>query len=183
MMDMLKRFTRLFKPLIVVKKLTGEVTVIDKRCKICVHPQRAEIEQKLLQGASYEEIEKEYGMSHASVSRHFKKHMPRLVMDQAEMEKLYQEHRVKVIDLQEELFRIISRLENLFQKLEKFDETFFSGARKISPHAYIESIAERRQILAQIKETLTAIEELKTEIKTEKDLSELLKKLKESQKD
>jgi hypothetical protein len=39
-------------------------------------------------------------------------------------------------------------------------------------------VSERRNILQQIRETLLLIQELKGEIKTEKDISELLQKLK-----
>jgi hypothetical protein len=100
-------------------------------------------------------------------------------MDQEQIQKLYEEHRVKQVDLAEEMFKLISRLEQLYQKLEKLDEKFFGEGKKISPHAYVESIGERRQIIQQIRETLLTINELKTEIKTEKDLTELLQKLKQ----
>jgi hypothetical protein len=86
------------------------------------------------------------------------------------------ERRVKQIDLQEELFRLVDRLNTLFAKLEKMDTLFEAG--KVKAHAYVESVSERRNILQQIRETLLLIQELKGEIKTEKDISELLQKLK-----
>jgi len=72
-----------------------------------------------------------------------------------------------------------AKLEELYKNLERLDQKFFvsEGKPKISPHAYIESIQERRSILGQIRETLFTINELKTEIKTKRDLSELLQKL------
>jgi DNA-binding transcriptional ArsR family regulator len=173
----LKNIRRLFLPqAIIIKKLSGETFIVDKRCKVCMHPQRAEIEKKLIDGANYEEIAKQYDLSIASISRHLRKHMPRLVLEPEKLQELYQERRVKQIDLQEEMFRLIDRLNNLFAKLEKLDALFESG--KVKAHAYVESVSERRNILQQIRETLLIIQELRGEIKTEKDISELLQKLK-----
>jgi len=173
----LKKIGRIFLPrVIIAKTLAGETFILDKRCKICTHPQRAEIEKKLVEGVNYEEVAKEYGVSIASISRHLRKHMPKLVMEPEVLQELYEERRVKQIDLQEELLRLVDRLNTLFTKLENFDKKFDEG--KVKPHAYVESISERRNILQQIRETLLVINELKTELKTEKDISELLQKLK-----
>ncbi|MEM4329526.1 MAG: hypothetical protein QXF97_06515 [Candidatus Caldarchaeum sp.] len=158
----------------IVRTLKGDVVIVDKRCKICTHEKRAEIENMLLEGKTYAEISQKYGVDDAGLSRHFRKHFPRL-MNQAELEKIYHNHMAKQIDLQEELLNVVGRLNDLFQKLERFDKQFEEG--KVKPHAYVESVAERRQILQQIRESLITIQELKTEIKTEKDLSELLQKL------
>jgi len=182
---MFKKLVLLFKILrrreqvYLVKTLKGDNVVISRKCIICKHPQRAEIEKMLLEGHTYREICEKFGLDDSSLQRHFKNHMPRLVLNQEQIEKLYEKHRVKQIDLAEEMFKLISRLEQLYQKLEKLDEKFFNEGKKISPHAYVESVGERRQIIQQIRETLLTINELKTEIKTEKDLTELLQKLKQ----
>ena len=179
-----KVLRRLFaEQVYVVKTVKGERVVISRKCVVCKHPQRAEIEKMLLEGHTYKEICERFGLDDSSLQRHFKNHMPRLIMDQEQIQKLYEEHRVKQIDLAEEMFKLIGRLEQLYQKLEKIDEKFFGGGgeekRKVSPHAWIESIGERRQILQQIRETLLVIDQLKSELKTEKDLTELLQKLKQ----
>jgi predicted transcriptional regulator len=165
----------LLSRVIVIKKLSGETFIVDKRCKVCMHPRRAEIEKKLIEGMSYEEVAKEYGLSAAGISRHLRKHMPRLVLEPEKLEELYEERRVKQIDLQEEMFRLIDRLNGLFVKLEKIDMLFEGG--KVKAHSYVESVSERRNILQQIRETLLVIQELRGEIKTEKDISELLRRL------
>ncbi len=182
----IRRFLRrlLRPPVILVRTLRGDL-IIDRGCKICRHPRRAEIEKMLLEGRTYKEIVEAFNneFSIASLSRHLRLHMPRLILDPEKLNQLYQEHRVKQIDLQEELFKLLGRLEELYKKLERLDEKFFvsEGKPKISPHAYIESVQERRNILTQIRETLLKMEELKQEIKTEKDLSELLQKLREAE--
>lgn len=82
---------------------------------------------------------------------------------------------MRQIDLQEEMFRLIDRLNGLFFKLEQFDRMF--SEKEINPKIYVESISARKNILEQIRKTLLIIQKLKGEIKTEKDLSELLQKL------
>lgn len=164
---------------VMVRTLRGETVIVDKRCRVCGHPQRAEIERALVNGETYEKIAEKYGLSIAGVQRHFKSHVPRLILDPAEVEKLYQERRVRQLDLQEELLKLIARLEGLFAKLEKIDARFFDaeGKSRVSATAYVQSVAERRQILQQIRETLVTIDQLKKEVVTERDISELLQKL------
>jgi hypothetical protein len=172
-------FKRVFRPSIIwVKGIKSEL-IIDRRCKICRHLKRAEIEKMLLDGKSYQEIANAFNneFSVSCLSRHLRMHMPRLILEPEKINQLYEEHRIKQIDLADELFKLLGRLNDLYNKLEKLDEKFFADKPKVSPHAYVKSISERRNILAQIRETLITIEELKTEIKTEKDLSELLQKL------
>ncbi|MEM3449491.1 MAG: hypothetical protein QXP38_11575 [Nitrososphaerota archaeon] len=165
-------------PVIIVKTLRGEL-IVDRGCKVCRHQNRAEIEKMLIEGRPYKEIVDAFNneFSIASLSRHLRLHMPRLILEPEKINKLYEEHRIKQVDLTEELFRLLGRLNELYQKLEKIDEKYWAEKTRISTHAYVESITERRNILMQIRETLLTMEELKTEIKTEKDLSELLQKL------
>ena len=164
----------------IIRDIYGRMGSIieDRRCKICTHEKRVDIERALLSGAKYEDVAKQYNVSIATISRHFQKHMPRLILDEGELNKLYEEHMVKQFDLAQELYKLVMRLEDLYNKLSKLDEKFFSEKSKVSAHAYVESIAERRNILADIRETLTQISELSNEIKTERDLSELLQRLK-----
>ena len=176
-----KKVAKLFRPraylIRTAKGVEGSV-IVSRRCKICSHPQRAEIEKMLLEGATYEEISKKFGVSTGTISKHFRNHMPRLILDEEELKQLYEKHRVKQIDLTEELLKQIDRLEDLYQKLAKLDEKFDAGKIR-SIIGYVDSIAERRNLLKEMREIMLTIQELKEEVKTEKDLSELLRKLKE----
>ena len=177
-----RRFIRrLLKPTVIWVKTPKGDLIIDRGCKICRHPRRAEIEKMLLEGKTYKEIVEAFNneFSIASLSRHLRLHMPRLILDPDKLNELYREHRVKQIDLEQELLKQIARLEELYEKLEKIDQRFFTDRPKVSPHAFVESVRERRNILADIRETMIAIRELESEVKTEKDLSELLQRLRE----
>jgi len=55
---------------------------------------------------------------------------------------LCEERRVRQIDLQEEMFRLIDRLNGLFFKLEQFDRMF--SEKEINPKIYVESISARK---------------------------------------
>ncbi|MEM2257808.1 MAG: hypothetical protein QXU87_04050 [Candidatus Caldarchaeum sp.] len=166
-------------PLLMVKTIKGEALIVERGCKICRHLKRGEIEKMLMEGVAYKQIVDAFGgeFSIASLSRHLRLHMPRLVLEPEKLNQLYQEHRIKQIDLTDELFKLIGKLDELYRKLERIDEKFFAEKPKVSPHAFVESVTERRNLLAQMRETLMLIEEMKGEIKTEKDLSELLQKL------
>ena len=174
-----KKIKRFFqRPLIHVKTVKGEDIIIDRRCKICNHERRREIEEKLLHGVKYEEIRDEYNVALGTINRHFRKHMPRLILDPDQLNQLYEEHRIKQIDLTEEMFKLLGRLRELYQKLERMDVKFEEGKR-VSAHVFVESVSERRNILKEMREVLMTIQELQGDIKTEKDLSELLRKLKQ----
>ena len=177
-----RRFIRrLLKPTVIWVKTPKGDLIIDRGCKICRHPRRAEIEKMLLEGRTYKEIVEAFNneFSIASLSRHLRLHMPRLILDPDKLNELYREHRVKQIDLEQELLKQIAKLEELYEKLERIDQRFFTDRPKVSPHAFVESVRERRNILADIRETMIAIRELESEVKTEKDLSELLQRLRE----
>jgi hypothetical protein len=55
------------------------------RCSICNHPQRAEVENQLLQGVEYRVISAKWdgAVSTSSLSRHSQKHMQEALRDQA----------------------------------------------------------------------------------------------------
>lgn len=45
-------------------------------CRVCRHPQRTEMERRLLEGASYREIALQFGVSHMALHRHRAHHLP-----------------------------------------------------------------------------------------------------------
>lgn len=53
---------------------------MSRRCAICSHPQRLEIERRIIQGASRAEISRTYGMSATAVNRHELNHIPQLLI-------------------------------------------------------------------------------------------------------
>lgn len=157
------------------KKLVGESFIVDRRCRICTHVNRAEIEQALLVGERYTNIAKQYDISISSIHRHFSNHMAELILDQKKLQDVYEKHREKQFNLQEELFKMVDQLKELLRKLEIIDEKFSEG--EIHASTYVQSINARRYVLNDIKKILVLIDELQTDLKTEKDISELLEKL------
>ena len=53
---------------------------MSRRCAICSHPQRMEIEREIIRGASRAEISRTYKMSTTAVYRHETNHKPQLLV-------------------------------------------------------------------------------------------------------
>jgi len=52
--NVFKTLKKLFMPEIyVVKGLRGETVIVEKKCRVCSHPERERIEKMLLEGKTY----------------------------------------------------------------------------------------------------------------------------------
>ena len=157
---------------IVLKTLKGETVTVVPKCRVCSHEKREEIERMIAEGRRISEIWREAG---ELTPDELAEHVKHKLLEGEELERIQQTYRIRKIDMQEEMLKLLERLNQLYEKLEKLDQRYQEG--KLTPTAYISSIGERRQIINKIKQTLTTINKLKTEIKTEKQLSELLQRL------
>jgi hypothetical protein len=48
---------------------------VARPCTVCIHPQRAEIDERLARGEPKERVANAYGLSESSVFRHFHRHL------------------------------------------------------------------------------------------------------------
>jgi len=151
--------------LVMLKTLKGEAIAIQPSCKICNSPERMVIEEMIREGRQLSNI---HGITPEEITEHIRH-------TNLSEEELASKYKIKKIDLQEEMFRILERLNQLYLKLEDMDRRYIEG--KLSPSAYIDSIGERRQILNKMKENLLIMKSLGAEIKTTQQLSDLLKRL------
>ena len=161
--------------LLVAKTLKGRTIILGEGCKLCGSPARREVEEMLTSGASFSKIREAYPEVDAETILAHVQHMLAERSDET-LEALARRHRVRELDMREELQRLIRRLEKLYAKLAKLDEMFFKE-QSIRTQDYIHSIGERRQILTKIRETLEIIGKLRDEERAEKDLGELLRRL------
>ena len=156
--------------LFLVKTLQGETIPIQQTCRICSREDREVIDNLIRKGVNPRDIVKVVeNLSLDELSNHVK-HSGGLDKD-----KLREAYRIKEIDLREEMFRLLERLNQLYEKLERLDESFQEG--RVNPRIYIDSIGERRQLLSKIRETIITITKLKTDLRTTQQLSELLQRL------
>lgn len=176
------KFARIFKlETYIVKNLKGEVIIISRDCPVCMHPERIEIDKKIDFTQSFREVAEDYNFKFDELVKHFHKHAVKIEGRQLVSDRFYRKHFVRYLDLQEELLKLIDRLNILFSKLEKFDEQSIDILKtKPTPRDYIASISERRKIIEEIRETLHIISKVKSEVKNEKDLTEILRKLTET---
>ncbi|MEM2818963.1 MAG: hypothetical protein QXK19_04460 [Nitrososphaerota archaeon] len=173
------KFVRMFRPEIyIVRNFNGEVVIISRDCPVCVHPERIEIDRKVMLAQSIRELAEEYGFRLDDLVEHFSQHVIKAEKIRLLQYRYLERRFVRYIDLQEELLKLVDRLNLLFGRLEKFDEQSIDVSRsKPTARDYIASISERRKIIGEIRETLHVINKLKNEVKNEKDLTEILKKL------
>lgn len=162
-----------------VRNLKGEVVIISRGCRVCGREDRAEIDDSLASSTPVEEISKQYRIELEELLRHREEHLLE-TGNRGMIDKFFRRRFARYIDLQEELLRLIDRLNDLFRLLERFDEGYVEGLRtRPTPRDYIASINERRRIIEEIRRTLETISKLKAEVKTEKDLTDLLRSLRE----
>lgn len=172
------KFVRIFREeTYVVRNLDGRVVIFSKDCPVCVHSKRIEIDKKIDLVQPFREVAEEYKLKLDDLVRHFGQHI-------IEAEKTYlsngrysKKHFARYVDLQEELWKQVERLNVLFSRLEKFDEQSINVTKtKPTAREYIASISERRKIIGEIRETLHAINKVKNGVKNEKDLTEIFEK-------
>lgn len=161
-----------------IKNFKGGIKKFSINCPVCMHPERFEIDNKISLTEPLQEVAEKYNLKLKDLIKHSIQHLDNLKQKQSLLDKIYRQHFTRYIDLEEELLKLVDRLNILFSKLEKFDEQSSDRYRnKPTPRDYIASISERRKIIEEIRQTLYIINKLKTEIKNEKDLTELLENL------
>ena len=57
-----------------------------RRCTVCDHAGRADIDRALVRGVAYRRIAKQHALSESAVFRHQKEHLPRLLVEAKEAE-------------------------------------------------------------------------------------------------
>jgi hypothetical protein len=85
-----------------------------RRCKVCCHPARAEIDAALVRGVAYRQIASHYGMSYASVKRHKEAHLPAALVEAHEAREVARADSllVQMRELQERALRILADAES-----------------------------------------------------------------------
>ena len=157
--------------LFLVKTLRGEAIPIQGGCRICGRPDRDEIERMIRESGLGEALLRLDDVTAEDLKKHLEH------AKYVDPETLRRRYRVREIDLREEMFKLLERLDDLYTKLDEMDRRFQEG--RVNPRVYIDSIGERRQLLSKIRETIVTITKLKAELRTTQQLSELLQRLKE----
>ncbi|MCS7126544.1 MAG: hypothetical protein NZ929_06530 [Aigarchaeota archaeon] len=164
-----------------VKNLKGDIMIISSSCKICSHIERARIDRKMIFfNVLLSKVAETYNISLEDLVKHYVKHVVKVGGDTGILSSIFRKRFVRYVDLQEELLKLIDRLNALFKMLEKFDEGSLDILKtKPTPRDYIASIDKRRKIIEEIRKTLSIINKIRDGVKDEKDVSDLLRKLRE----
>ncbi|MEN2975416.1 MAG: hypothetical protein ABDH32_07595 [Candidatus Caldarchaeales archaeon] len=161
----------------VVKNLKGDTIIVSSTCRACRHPKRAEIDRMIGSVRDLKKVAETYEMSLEELVKHYNRHVVGVGERKHIFHRIFRKHFVKYIDLQEEFSKLIGRLYDLFNLLERFDEGSTDNLRyKLTPRDYIAMIDERRKILEDIRKTLSTMENLKVGTCSEKDITELFRR-------
>ena len=99
-----------------------------RKCSICTHPDRGEIEAAILNGTSFRNITKRYGMSIGAISRHQNDHMNNAIAEVAK-----ETRRMSAESLLDQIQSAFDRIEAITRRAEKAqqDDRALRGLREI----------------------------------------------------
>jgi transposase-like protein len=130
-----------------VSPKTGEkVSPMPRRCTVCAHLQRQDIDELLVSGAPYRSVAKRFGLSESAVYRHKTEHLPAHLLKARKAEEVAQADDLleQVSNLQAHALRYLGRnapevLENT-SVLEPHEEAAHEAAMRGDEDAYLEAL-------------------------------------------
>jgi hypothetical protein len=129
-----------------------------RRCTVCAHEARADIDAALLEGTSEDEIAGCTGLARTSLQRHAKNHLPQALIDAVAAQDA-QEKAVRAETLLESLRRLWAKAEDLLAQAESAGEyrTALAGVREA--RATLEVIGRvTREIGPPVEVNVTAVD-------------------------
>ena len=103
-----------------------------RRCTVCDHSERAEIDRTLIRGTPLRDIAGRFRLTKSAVERHQKEHLPKLLTDAAEAEE-----RTTAAALLSDLRRLQRRAEAILDRAEGTDDVLA-----------LKAVAELRQLVS-----------------------------------
>src|SRR5690606_30206042 len=123
-----------------------------RRCTVCAHPKRAEIDRALVRSAAYRRIAADYGLSERAVRRHRATHVPRLLEAARE-----REERTTAARLLAELERLRRVASRLGKKAERKGD-LRTALAAVGELRGLVAVALRGLELAELEERIAALE-------------------------
>lgn len=138
---------------------------MSRKCSICNHPKRDEIDKRLLRGDTRARIAQEFAVSAFALDRHFKNHLVRAIAPRAHpLAQVSPETDVPEIlradALVEELHRIRTKTHELLEKASNAGSTHAFG----SPAQYLREMREQLRLLAELEGRLREDREMQVNI-------------------
>ena len=113
-----------------------------RRCTVCDHAERAEIDRALIRGTPLRDIAGHYGLTKSAVERHQKEHLPKVLMAAHEAEE-----RVTAAALLRDLRRLQRRAEAILDRADGDDDALA-----------LKAVAELRQLIAAALKGIETVE-------------------------
>ncbi len=130
------------------------------KCTVCTHPQRRMIDVSLLRHTPLRDLERRYGMSRSSLSRHSRLHIP-VSIAKAEQVKEQAVEEQAARDVSEELSRLQREADRILKEAREYGQlrTALAALRELR---YIADLQLRSEELAGMEQRLAALEEERT---------------------
>lgn len=84
-----------------------------RKCSICSHPDRGEIDRAIVSGGSYRDIARRFGVSRSAIERHAKAHVPATLVKAREAEEVTRADAllVQIQELRDRALNILDKAE------------------------------------------------------------------------
>lgn len=139
---------------------------VSPTCRICTHASRAEIESMAREKGLEETLKTYPELGRRPLANHMRRHILGNSREGSDD-----------LDIQKEMRLLVDKLKDLYARLEIFDGEFRMGGGGITARDYLNSVGERLDIIAKIKDLLLSMERARAGTSREADLTELLQGL------
>lgn len=126
-----------------------------RRCTVCTHSQRSEVDRALVKGAPKRRIATDYGLTESAVRRHAARHIPKLLTEAAEARA--KEERLTAADLLSDLRNLQKTAQRLLTKAEKMGD-LPTALRAVGELRGLLSVGLKGVEVAELEERLDAVE-------------------------
>jgi transposase-like protein len=130
-----------------------------RRCTVCDHTARADVDRALVRGAALRDVAGQYGLSKSAVERHQKEHLPRVLTDAAA-----EEERTTAAALLADLRRYVARAEGILERADGKDDAL--ALKALAELRQLVTVALKGVETTELEERLDSLEKTLTPKRT-----------------
>jgi len=148
---------------------------MSKKCQVCSHPKRLEIDKMIVRGVSIAEISRKYGVSYDSLWSHAKNHLNYQLLTAVKQK------------METNSFNLMNEIEDILNKAKTIFDRNFEKNTRAGDETALKALSEHRQTLNLLNEAVATYYQLKVmelekerqkyEFKLSEDIKRGLKKL------
>jgi len=120
-----------------------------RKCQVCSHPRRLQIDKEIVQGKSIAEISRKYGVSYDSLWSHAKNHLH------------YQLITAVKKKLETNSFNLMDETEEIIRKAKTIFDRNFAKNTRAGDETALRALSEHRQTLSLLSEAVATYHQIK----------------------